>query len=318
MAQVEDEGVRAADVEFVVVAEAGPLERQAMLLVESLRQFGGGLAGAAVTVVSPRPDRRPSAATAVALGTLGCELVALDVDSRCPSYGTSWRLHSMAAIERRGGPPVLVQLDSDTLFLDDVDLLPAEADLAARPVDVKSMTSTGPSDPNDRYWRALCGLVGVDLDDLPLVTSTVDRVRVRASYNGGFVVARREHGLFAVTEEVFRRGVEADLRPHAGSGINVRSGTGDVGLIGSEWWGSAQAALSVAAAKLQLSSALLAPSVNVPLHLWDDLPAAPDRLCHVHYHWLLEPESLQRNPLLDGRIEIRQDVADWLDDRLPR
>src|SRR5919199_6123879 len=51
------------DVEFALVAEAGPLEAQALLLVESLRRFGGRGADAPGTVASPPPAPRPARAT---------------------------------------------------------------------------------------------------------------------------------------------------------------------------------------------------------------------------------------------------------------
>ncbi len=297
-------------VEVALVAEAGPLEQQAILLVKSLRDLGGRLSDATVTVASPRPARRPSDETVRRLHDLGADYVPLDISSGCPLYGTSWRLHSMAALEQRSSADVFVQLDSDTLFVDEVDLLPGGAQVAARAVDVQGMTTAGPDDANHAYWAALCALAGTDLERLPWVTTSVDHVRVRASHNGGFVAARRELGLFTRTSEVFTRSVETDLRPRKGRGEDIRSATGQVGLDGSEWWGSAQAALSVAAASLDLDVTLLPDSVNVPLHSWYDGLVPPSELRHVHYHWLLEPEFLHRNPLLNGDLE--HPVTEWL------
>ena len=104
-----------ADVEFALIVEAGPLEAQALLLVESLRAFGGRHASASVTAVSPRPERRPARGTVRALRRLGAEYVTLDVAGACPAYPTSWRVHALAVLERRPGPAVLVQLDSDAV-----------------------------------------------------------------------------------------------------------------------------------------------------------------------------------------------------------
>jgi hypothetical protein len=304
----------AHDVEFALIAESGSLEHQAVLLVESVRRFGGRWADAAITVVSPRASRRPTPAASTALKRLGAELLALDLPSACPSYGTSWRVHSLAAVERRPGPAVLVQLDSDTLFL---DVLPDGALLAARPVDVQGMTTTGPADPNEAYWHALCALAKVDLGALPFVTTTVERIRIRASYNGGFVATRRDCGLFGTTEEIFRRVVKADLRPHGGRNLSFRTGTGEMGPAATDWWGSAQAALSVAATALGLTPSPLPPDINVPLHLWDVLPERPVSLRHVHYHWLCDDEHWRENPLLDGRIAVPSAVDRWLRARIP-
>jgi hypothetical protein len=44
-------------IEFVFVAESGVLERQCLLLCESIREFGGRYAGAEITVLHRRaPD----------------------------------------------------------------------------------------------------------------------------------------------------------------------------------------------------------------------------------------------------------------------
>jgi hypothetical protein len=305
------------EVEFGLVVESGPLEAQALLLVESLRRFGGRYAGATATVVSPRASRRPSRAAIRALRRLGAEYVALDIVSASPAYPTSWRTHALAELERRPGPAVLVQLDSDTLFLGDVGPLCVGVRASARPVDVKGMGTTGPGDHYEPYWSALCRLAGVDLETLPFVTSTVDGARVRATHNGGFVAAHRASGLFARADELFRRGAAADLRPHAGTGLNVVAGAGEVGLAGSEWWGSGQAATSVAAASLGIAIGPLDERINVPIHSWNELRRRPESVLHAHYHWLLGASSSHPNPLLDGSIALADDIAVWLRARVP-
>jgi hypothetical protein len=305
------------DVEFALVAEAGPLEAQALLLVESLRRFGGRYADAPVTVASPRPSRRPARTTIRALRRLGAHYRALDVTGCCPAYPTSWRVHALAEVERMPGPGVLVQLDSDSLFAGDIGRLCVETQADARPVDVKGMGTTGPGDPYQPYWIALCELAGITLDRLPFVTTTVDGTRVRATHNGGFVAARRASGLFGRAEELFRRSVEADLRPHAGTGLNVVAGTGEVGPAGSEWWGSGQAVMSVAAATLGFEIGPLDERINVPVHSWHELQRKPERVLHVHYHWLLDASHAAPNPLLDGNVPLGDGVAAWLRSRTP-
>jgi len=306
-----------SDVEFALIVEAGTLEGQALLLVESLRRFGGRHAAAPVTVASPRPSRRPSRATTRALRALGADYVALDVDGACPAYPTSWRVHSLAELERRPGPAVIVQLDSDTLFLGDIGPLCADAPACARPVDVKGMGTAGPQDHYQPYWVELCRLAGVDLNALPWVRSTVDGARVRATHNGGFVAARRDRGLFAHADALFRLSVAADLRPHRDLGINVVAGVGEVGLDGSEWWGSAQAVVSVAAEALGFEIGPLDEGVNVPIHCWNALEPKPQTVLHAHYHWLLDAPLPDPNPMLDGSVALTPDSAAWLRSRVP-
>jgi len=46
----------------------------------------------------------------------------------------------------------LVVLDSDTLFLDEPELLGPHARVAARPIDLKGSATTGPETKFEAYW----------------------------------------------------------------------------------------------------------------------------------------------------------------------
>ncbi|HKH48255.1 MAG TPA: hypothetical protein VKM72_26650 [Thermoanaerobaculia bacterium] len=79
-----------------------------------------------------------------------------------------------------------------------------------------------------------------------MLSTTIDNVRIRASYNGGFTAVRRDLGILQRAREIFFASLEENLRPWAGKELNVFASTGSVGQEASEWWGSSQAALSVA------------------------------------------------------------------------
>src|ERR1700692_1497697 len=78
------------NVEFCILAEAGILEKQTLLLCHSIRQFAGVYSSAAIVVVSPRSDCRPSRATVKQLEQLGAAYLELELQSLCPSYGPSF------------------------------------------------------------------------------------------------------------------------------------------------------------------------------------------------------------------------------------
>ncbi|AMS44251.1 hypothetical protein AA2016_5345 [Aminobacter aminovorans] len=48
------------------------------------------------------------------------------------------------------------------------------------------------TDPRDGYWQAPSRTLGVDYDLVPMIETTVDKAGVKASYDGGLVVVRRE------------------------------------------------------------------------------------------------------------------------------
>ena len=96
-------------------------------------------------------------------------------------------------------------LDSDTLFLREPCefLLAPDIDVALRPVDIKGMCTDGPQDSFDAYWQALCRCCGVDYDEIPWGETFIDRHRIKASYNGGLVVARGDLGIMRKWANIF-------------------------------------------------------------------------------------------------------------------
>ncbi|MFD1987850.1 class I SAM-dependent methyltransferase [Mesorhizobium newzealandense] len=304
-------------VEFVLIAEAGILDAQALLLCESIRCFTGAYSRCPITVVSPRSSRRPSLSTLRKLEQLDVEYLPIEIESYFPQYGTSYRIHALAHVERRPGPPIIVQLDSDTIFIAEPDFSLGASAAAARPVDVKGMCTTGSGDPFDSYWRKLCALVGVDYEHLPIVQTTVGGQAVRASYNGGLFVAKRACGLFQRTEDIFRQLVAADMKPWA-DGPTHNTGTGILHGEATSYWGTSQAAFSLAAVAGNHSVRLLPDTYNFPLNCMAAL-AVPDpaRLVHIHYHHLFSAGSADANPVLNGTLDLPVGISEWLLARLP-
>ena len=306
------------NVEFVLIAEAGILEAQALLLCESIRSFAGAYSQFPITVISPRSSRRPSFSTLRKLDRLQAEYLPIEVESCCPEYGTSYRVHSLAHVARRSGPPVIVQLDSDTIFLSEPDFSLTDSHAAARPVDVKGMCTTGPADPFDNFWRELCALMGVNYEQLSIVETTVDCQRVRASYNGGLIAAQRACGIFERTEEIFSRLVTAGLKPWTAGGPTIWTGTGILSGAATAYWGTSQAAFSLAAVAGNHAVELLPATYNFPLHCLDQMTTSiPWPLIHVHYHWLFSAEACDANPMLNEKLNLSVEAAEWLRARLP-
>lgn len=300
------------DVEFVLVAEAGTLERQALLLCESLRRFAGKYARCPITVASPRADRRPSRETLTSLGRLGCVYLPLDIKSVEPEYGTTFRMYVSTEAEKISTADTLVVMDSDMLFCREPDLALDGAAAALRPVDVKGMCTYGRDDPRDGYWQALCQTVGVDYDQVPMVQTTIDKAMVKASYNGGLVVVRRQDRIFERTLGYFERSVAAKIAPNVSH--RIEAGHGVVSGRGSELWGSSQACLSLAIWGSGLTVRTLSEPHNYPLHLFDQMSAEQQRLplSIIHYHDVFA-KAPALNPLLNGSTDLPADFRIWLE-----
>lgn len=305
---------------FVLCIENNAIRAQALLLCESIRRFGGRRRDAPILAVAPRPGLGIDGETRRRLRGMDVEYVEEPLNLVCPQYGSANRVFAAAFAERRSLADWIVVLDSDTVFLGELEL--PDADVAVRPVDSKMSATEGPGDPSDDYWARLAEIQGVSLDVLPFITTTDRRHRVRASYNGGLVVARRERGILAAWADLFARSIAAGLRPWRGAGRNVFASTGLVGLEASEYWGSNQAAAALAIWSLTRRVVHYPDTYNAPLQL---LVARPDlaaeirnaSLVHVHYHWLFAAPHHQGALATLRKLGVGPDRLDWLAARLP-
>lgn len=288
---------------LLLCVEAGRLESQACLLVESLRTFGGPRADLPVHAFAPRPGHGPSDDTAARLAELGVTLHREALNRDFPDYPIGNKIFVCAEAERQLDAEVLVFADSDTIFTgcpDELDL-PADVDAAARPVDRRNRGSTGPGDPADEYWTTLATLLSVP--GAPMVRTVVEDEPIRAYFNAGLVAARRRAGVFAEWEADFRRLMAAGHVPRSGVLNNMD-----------------QLALAGTLGRRFERVRILSDRYNYPLGK-RPLLAAPLGDCqladlvHVHYHrWFHRRDFLG---LTRPRLAAEDPVVHWLASRLP-
>jgi hypothetical protein len=310
--------IEPSDVTFVLCIEGTGIERQGLLLCEALREFGGKFRNAAAVAVSPRPDTAIGADSRALLDELNVTYVVEPLNVTGHSYLPINRMVTGAWAERNLSTDYVVLLDTDTLFAREPTFYAVDA--GVRPVDEKGSTSSGSDDPLDKYWRRICELANIALEDLPFLTTSVDGQRVRASYNGGFCIVRRSLGILQKTDRVFAASLREGLRPLANRRLNLFTSVGYVGRAASEFWGSSQATLSAAIASLADDVLVYDPAYNVPLHLLvpedgktADWPLDP---VLVHYHWLLQPGYQSELLGVLERLEVRPEFRTWLAHRL--
>jgi hypothetical protein len=307
-------------VTFVLCIEDNAIRTQALLLCDSIRAFGGVHRNAPIIAVAPRPGLGVDRDTRDQLRRRHVEYAEEPLNRTCPEYGSANRVFAARWAEARATTDWIVVLDSDTLFLEPLEL-PAGADVGVRPVDVKGPTSEGPGDPFESYWASLAEIGEVPLTILPFVQTTDREHRVRASYNGGLVVVRRSLGMLTSWADLFERSIAAGLKPLRGSQLNVFASTGLVGTAASEYWGSNQAALAFAIWRTTSRVLEYPNTYNVPLHL---LMQRPDLavflqlpLVHVHYHWLFTGEYADQALALLRSLGVAHERIEWLNARLP-
>jgi hypothetical protein len=306
------------DTGFVACIEGGVLEAQAILLFESVRLYTKRFKNCSIYALSPRTGNPISLDARRRLDDLGVHYIDTILNTECPEYGSANRVAAAAHIEDTCRHDILVILDSDTLFLGEPSefILPAHIDVAVRPADLKGMSTTGQTDSFDTYWRNLCRCCGVDYDEIPWSHSSVDRQRIKATYNGGLVVVRGGLGIMRRWADFFFMSVRRGLRPYSDRPI-LRAGAGWVEPAAGRLWGSNQAALSLAIWSTSRRVQELPPTYNYPLHLHDQIDPVLaksifGRLVHVHYHWLFAKDALPTNPLFSrsGPLSVAQRA--WL------
>lgn len=305
------------DVGFVACIEGGVLETQALLLVESIRRYGGCFRDCPIYALSPRSGHSISESARYQLDRLRVSYSDVILNTECVEYGSANRVAAAAYIEKAHPHEVLVVLDSDTLFLREPDriLLAADVDVALRPVDVKGMCTTGPTDQFDRYWRDLCRCCGVDYEQIPWTESFVDHRRIKASYNGGLVIVRGGLGILQQWNEYFLASIRQGLTPYTQE-WRLRSGVRWIDSTASKLWGSNQAALSLAIWSKTRRVQELPPTYNYPLHSHQQIDpttvsAVFPHLVHVHYHWVFA-EDPARNPIFAVAGPLSREQHEWL------
>jgi len=307
----------AMETAFVACIERGVLERQALLLFESIRRYTGRFRDCPIYALSPRAEHGISASARSKLDQLGVVYIDEILNTDCPEYGSANRVAAAAYVEQQHPHDILVILDSDTLFLREPNeiLLRPDVDVAVRPVGVKGMCTSGPTDPFDAYWRDLCRCSGVDYDQIPWTESFADRCRIKASYNAGLVIVRRELGIMQRWSDFFFNSVRQQLKPYSHD-RRFRTGAGWVESGASRLWGSNQAALSLAVWSTTRNVQELEPTYNYQLTLHNLINKKLRKrvfpsLVHVHYHWLLHDRA-SKNPLFDRSGPLSAEQRVWL------
>jgi hypothetical protein len=190
-------------------------------------------------------------------------------------------------------------LDADLLVTGEpTELLPGpDEDIAACSSDNAGGT-TGPGDKCEPFWREACAAVGVDVEELPWVTTEREGDRIRLYWNSGVFVFRRGSGLEAEHDRCTRQLLDAGL------------GSAVTGLFFTEQYG-----LALAAGRLRLRHKQLPHSHNYEMgsaihEQWyreDKLRAA--RI--VHYHDFMWPPFWPK--FLDCLKATHPAVAGWLE-----
>lgn len=198
---------------IVCCVECGRLETQTLLMLETLRRWGGPLGQSRVLAVKPRRGGRLASETRAGLREFGAELHDGTRHNVMPWYNYYGKVVAARVAEEVATTPVVIWLDSDAFVVEPLRELglPHGDDFTAR----REPMVPAVFDESSRfvnYWRRACEVVGVRWEDVPwLPADGAGFAPQRLSFNAGIYAFRRGLGFPEVYADCMRRLMRARL-----------------------------------------------------------------------------------------------------------
>lgn len=165
-------------------------EVQSLLLVKSLRDFGGVMADLPVWIYYPEGQPLGGAALE-ALQDLDVELLPFPIGAGLRHFPFAGKtLAAGAAEERAERENVILAWHDRTGFIRQAPfdfILPAEKDVAFRPTDIANIGAPA-GGPLPEFWQAVLSHFSLTEDDLPPITTAIDQKPLRLYVNAGLLV----------------------------------------------------------------------------------------------------------------------------------
>ena len=179
-------------ISFVCCIESGRLEDQTLLMLKTLRKFGGRLANCTVFAVKARTGPPLSPATLLVMSELDVKYIEDSTYNVAPWFNYSNKPAAVYWAQCNAVTDLVAWLDSDVLIASEPLglLLGSGVDFAARAEYLPPAIHDGNS-KNIPYWQSLCNLLCADFDDLPWISLEIPVVKMRAFFNSGVFVWRR-------------------------------------------------------------------------------------------------------------------------------
>jgi hypothetical protein len=185
---------------FATFAEDGPQLRNALVLVESIRSFGGLYGNAPVWIYVPSCILRTQKDLIEKCKNLGARVTASDANAESKDFRFAGKVFAAARAEAEasGKAAILVWMDNDTAVLrqpDEFSLAKGKS-LGYRPVMNRNIGSPY-SKPPDAFWKRVFGKLSVRESALFPMKTAADRETIRPYFNAGLLVVRPERGILA-------------------------------------------------------------------------------------------------------------------------
>jgi hypothetical protein len=185
----------APSITVVCCVESGPLETSTVMMVESLRRWGGRFADIPVIAVTPRFGPPLMRTTHRRFDELSVQHLRRRMSRQFGWYSFLNKPLALVGAEPMVKTDLILWLDADVFITGEPHAfeLDAGVDFAACPSD-RNLGTSGRGDRYEPYWSRMCDILGLSIDDLPWVQTCREQARIRWYFNGGVLVYRRSSG----------------------------------------------------------------------------------------------------------------------------
>ncbi|MEW6187201.1 MAG: hypothetical protein AB1585_15820 [Thermodesulfobacteriota bacterium] len=196
------------DIIFAFMPGQGSAEAESLLLVKSIRQFGGRWRNNPIWVMIPNRIETLSPLTRQSLEAFEARLLPFEVKAETLAFLYGGKVVAAAAAETlaEDQTDLLVWMDSDTVFLKE----PAEfflkdgENLGCCPVMLKNISSLS-EEPLNPFWEKVFKGCRTLPENIFSLETLVDAVRIRAQFNAGMLAVRPEKALLRSWRDDFLR-----------------------------------------------------------------------------------------------------------------
>jgi glyoxylase-like metal-dependent hydrolase (beta-lactamase superfamily II) len=189
----------------VILCVASPSdERAAVMLIKSIREFGGGLKDAPVYVFQNNKEENPCYELKKMTGV---NILLLEIDPAAKDYLFSAKVYACAQAEKMlaGNVENLVWFDNQCFILAPLDdlVLREGKGVAMRPVQLLNKVGLPPDAPIDEFWERIYKETNVDPGKVPVIEAFADGNKIRFYINCQIISFRPETGICREWERIF-------------------------------------------------------------------------------------------------------------------
>jgi hypothetical protein len=188
---------------FVMLVSSPAEEKQANILINSIRDFGGRYSDCPVYVFVSDTFNAPCRS----IKALNVTFIPLDVSDTLPDYPFLHKVMACARAEELllGKSETMVWMDVDALVLKEPDefCLDKKKKIAIRPVNLRNNVGLPVNSPADPYWQKIYDYTGLKTVKVPAVETLVDTQMVRIYLNCAVFSIRPDQGILREWKRLF-------------------------------------------------------------------------------------------------------------------